>query len=329
MAWPIAKMLDIVLHHGHDDHGGELEKYDRSELSALVRLQYESRKAAKVMRKQNKMRLGDALVHDHIDGSGISPNVNNYSMTSGNGQELKRMRSSDAETHRFVKHVDEVVMIEGALQMHTKKVYDVMQPWKEVYSIPDDMELNESNILQIYSKGYSRIPVYEQDAEAETGTTTDTDITQRIKGLFKSRQLTVISAQEKRNLQNLPLAIPFCVSPDMNMVDLLNLLQGGKGHMAIVCLKPQIAIDALQNGDSIPSDAQVIGLVTLEDCIEELIQEEIYDEYDRAERITNERMKKVAEKWKAFVAKRKKQRAEMSQKEKETTDENTKLLSTL
>lgn len=70
-------------------------------------------------------------------------------------------------------------------------------------------------------------------------------------------------------------------------------------------------MDALKNKGCIPDDANVVGLVTLEDCIEELIQGEIYDEYDKEERrLTHERMKRVAEKWKAFVAKRKKAREE-------------------
>ena len=328
IAWPIAKMLDIFLHgggggEGHDNqHDNALQKYDRSELSALVRLQFESRKAAKAMRKQDLTNLSDALVKDLDHGVGSDVVVQ---PVEGSAQ-----RSSSKST-RFVKHIDEVNMIEGALQMQIKKVFDVMQPWKDVYAIPEDMVLNESNILQIYSKGYSRIPVY--DPIQKKNNPID-DVTKQIKGLFKTRQLTVISAQEKRSLESLPYATPFCVSPDMNMVDLLNLLQAGKGHMAIVCLNPQIGVDALKVGDSIPNEAEVIGLVTLEDCIEELIQEEIYDEYDKQERITHDRMKRVAEKWKKFVAKRKKEREEKFQnvvietmeKENEISNEETQLL---
>lgn len=330
IAWPIAKMLDIFLHggggdhgDGGDGHGSALQKYDRSELSALVRLQFESRKAAKAMRKQDLTNLSDALVKDLDYGVGSDVVVQ---PVDGGAQR------SDSKSTRFVKHIDEVNMVEGALQMQTKKVFDVMQPWKDVYSIPEDMVLNESNILQMYSKGYSRIPVY--DPTPIKGASRTDDVTKQIKGLFKSRQLTVISAQEKRSLESLPLATPFCVSPDMNMVNLLNLLQAGKGHMAIVCLHPQIAVDALKDGDSIPKEAQVIGLVTLEDCLEELIQEEIYDEYDKQERITHDRMKRVAEKWKKFVVKRKKEREERFQnvvietmeKGNEISNEETQLL---
>ena len=57
------------------------------------------------------------------------------------------------------------------------------------------------------------------------------------------------------------------------------------------------------------------------DCIEELIQEEIYDKYDKEERLTNDRARKVAEKWKSFVVKKREARKDAA------ADESTGLLS--
>lgn len=59
-----------------------------------------------------------------------------------------------------------------------------------------------------------------------------------IKGLFKSRMLTLINTEEKRSLKDLELAVPFCVAPNMNMVNLLNSLQAGKGHMVYCMFEP-------------------------------------------------------------------------------------------
>mmetsp|Transcript_23085 Transcript_23085/g.34371 ORF Transcript_23085/g.34371 Transcript_23085/m.34371 type:complete len:550 (+) Transcript_23085:142-1791(+) len=294
LAWPIAKVLDYFL---HDEE--TIEKYDRGELTALVRLQFEERKKAKLLKKTAGLIMKGtgkgSLNHDHP----ISP------------------QNSSEQSHRFVRHIDEVNMVEGALQMHTKKVRDVMQNWRKVYAIPSDMILNEANILEIFTKGFSRIPVYESG-----GSRGSTDSTRNIIGVFKARQLAVISAEEERPLSSIHLATPFCVSPTMNMVELLNLLQEGKGQVAIVCMNPQIAEDALTLNKAIPEKAHVVGLVTLEDCIEELIQEEIYDEYDREEKITNYRSKWVIEKWRRFVQKKKAQRKEAS----EVIDENAQLI---
>lgn len=286
IAWPIAKLLDYFL---HDDE--TIEKYDRGELSALVRLQYEARKTAKMIRKQDKYAIKESMSKDLALGE---------SMSKDHGL-----------SHRYVGHIDEVNMVEGALQMHTQTVGDVMQPWKDVYTISNDMILNESNILEIYTSGYSRIPVLMKNGDGK----------KRISGYFKARQLAVINAHENRPLSTIPLAVPFCVSPKMNMVDLLNLLQSGGGHMAIVCLKPNVAKEALDADECIPTSANVVGLVTLEDCIEELIQEEIYDEYDKEERLTNDRARKVAEKWKSFVVKKREARKDAA------ADESTGLLS--
>jgi len=218
------------------------------------------------------------------------------------------------ETDRFVRHIDEVHMIEGALQIHTKTVGDVMQAWKKVYCIRSDTILDEASILDIYRSGRSRIPVYK-------GRDTKNTV-----GLFRARQLAVISAEEQRPLATIPLAIPFCVAPSMNMVDLLNLLQAGKGHMAVVCIHPEIAENGLIKDEAIPSKAHVVGLVTLEVCIEELMQEEIYDEYDKEEREMNLRSKWVIDKWKKFVQKKKLERSWTPENGSGIAHENTQLL---
>ncbi len=292
LAWPIAKLLDYFLHEEET-----LEKYDRGELMALVRLQYEEKRKAKMLKKAERVMITSASADSHRSSGG----------------------RADTRSNRFVSIVDEVNMVEGALQMQSRKVGDVMQNWNNVYSIPSDIVLNEANILDLYRSGYSRIPVF------KSGKNGNKDATRNIIGLFKVRQLVVINAAEERPLSDIHLATPFCVAPTMNMVDLLNLLQEGKGHMAIVCMKPEIARDALSANKPIPESAEVVGLVTLEDCIEELIQEEIYDEYDRDEKITNYRSKWVIEKWRRFVAKKKAER-EASDPTGDIVDENTQLI---
>ena len=53
LAWPIAKLLDCLLHSDDDESN---EAYKRGELSALIRIQYEERLAAKRKRKQERCR---------------------------------------------------------------------------------------------------------------------------------------------------------------------------------------------------------------------------------------------------------------------------------
>jgi metal transporter CNNM len=320
IAWPIAKILDYFL---HDDEHASLEKYNSNELSALVQLQFEDRMASKKRRKQERASLTSSLVTDVVNNG-----THRSSFDEENNQ--THCSVSASESHRFVNHPDILLMVDGALDMNSTKVVDVMQKWDHVYAIPNDMVLIQKNIIDIYRSGHSRIPVYQNsndiDHNDDDGNDHDSaNMNRRICGLFLSRHLAVINSQDQRVISTLPLATPLFVQPAMNMIDLLNLFQDGKGHMAIVCLNPDEAREAMDNNVAIPLSAEIVGLVTLEDCLEELIQEEIYDEYDKEEMVALERAKRAVEKWKKFVQKKKNSRA-AAEATDEALDENSRLL---
>ena len=93
-----------------------MQKYDKKELSALVRLQFEERRNIRRRRKQRKESM---------------------SQRSRSQLQEETLTSNDEERHndasvRFVNIADEVMMIEGALQMETTTVKNVMTKWKEV-----------------------------------------------------------------------------------------------------------------------------------------------------------------------------------------------------
>jgi len=274
ISYPISKFLDWLL--GHETH-----LYNRQELAALVRVNYEQR-------KKNKR------------GSTYDKNVDS--------------------TSKFDSvNMDQVLMMEGALGLKAKTVMDVCLPMNRVYSLPDNIILNRENRTKIYLSGYSRIPVYAVSKDVQSIVATgmksfrfssrSVDNTQII-GVLLSKQLMLVESNDNRVLSSMPLQRPLCVPPTMNLNDLLNRFQSGtrgfKGaHFALVCRKPSIARTALDEGRPIPQKAEILGTVTLEDVLEELIQEEITDESDFREQMDRKRAAWVIAKWKTFVKKKK------------------------
>lgn len=371
LAMPIAKLLDRVLHDesgsgggGHNStHGGEFEEdvtegnyYNRTELSALVRIQYESQLAEKRRRKSANRKVlltktskigGGGAASTSTDNNknggldNTSSHMSNTSATStttghhshhsiraiSNQLTTTTTATPSSSQHQAVDgtiHQDEITMIEGALTLTTKRAADVCTPLRCVYALPSDTILDEEQMVQIWSRGYSRVPVYEPKPDAAATTTSLDpsssfhDISQVV-GVLLVRQLIVVDSSECRPISTLPLVRPPIISPSMHLVDIINLFQaaGGRGkgglHLAIVAARPHLASEAFERGESISKEAGVVGIITLEDVVEELLQEEIYDEADRDLELSRWGVKK----WMRFV---KKKMRRLREEEKQKND---------
>lgn len=73
------------------------------------------------------------------------------------------------------------------------------------------------------------------------------------------------------------------------------------GHMALVCARPHVGNKAFDLGQELPESAGLMGIITLEDVLESLLQEQIYDEMDRPEREATRLANMVSRQWKRFV----------------------------
>ena len=277
IATPIVKLLDYLVPHDEED-----DLYHRGELSALIKIQHEEREAKKA--RENR-HLG--IPKRNINSDSRSWRAFKKEIMEA-VQEKQRSRSNSfADDTDMTEKMEpppldttEVKVVEGALSMKTKVAMDVYTSLHNIYSIPSDMVLNKASITKIYGQGYSRVPVYATDPdypESKSG----------MIGILLSRALIVIDWDHEREVNSLPLQIPPCVSPRMNLVELLKLLQGGQyggSMMAFVCARPDLARKALAIGKPIPGEAGFMGLITLEDVLENILQTTIIDEEDQTDR---------------------------------------------
>ncbi|KAF9414625.1 hypothetical protein HW555_007554 [Spodoptera exigua] len=171
------------------------------------------------------------------------------------------------ELVRVTDHVndldkEEVNIISGALDLRKKKVSEVMTKLKDCFMLPINSILDFETMSEIVKSGYSRIPVYE-------GTRGN------IVTVLFIKDLAFVDPDDNTPLRTLcqyyqnPCNFVF---EDITLdVMLKQFKEGHKGHMAFV--------QRIEEGDGDPV-YETVGLVTLEDVIEEMIQAEIVDETD-------------------------------------------------
>ncbi|KAJ4423117.1 cell agglutination protein Mam3 [Gnomoniopsis sp. IMI 355080] len=150
---------------------------------------------------------------------------------------------------------DEVTIIGAVLDLKEKAVHDVMTPMDDVFVMSEDTVLDEDTIDMILSAGYSRIPIH------EAGNPTN------FIGMLLVKILITYDPEDCMKVRDFALATLPETRPETSCLDIINFFQEGKSHMVLV-------------SDSPGDDHGALGVVTLEDVIEELIGEEIIDESD-------------------------------------------------
>ncbi|XP_068625897.1 unextended protein-like [Battus philenor] len=157
---------------------------------------------------------------------------------------------------------EEVNIISGALDLRKKTVKDVMTKLKDCFMLPITSVMDFETMSEIVKSGYSRIPVY----EGSRG---------NIVTVLFIKDLAFVDPDDNTPLKTLcqyyqnPCNFVF---EDVTLdVMLKQFKEGHKGHMAFV--------QRIEEGDGDPV-YETVGLVTLEDVIEEMIQAEIVDETD-------------------------------------------------
>lgn len=147
---------------------------------------------------------------------------------------------------------DEKRIIHGALQFSHIKVREVMTDAKSVIAVDENQRLNDEFFKMVAEQGFSRLPVYSGDQSNIIGVLYVKDL------LVEDDDISVKETSDAFDRKFLKVGTG----------DLLDAVLGrmlkAKQHLAIVYNK----------------NHHFVGVVSLEDIIEEIIQQEIEDEDD-------------------------------------------------
>ncbi len=148
---------------------------------------------------------------------------------------------------------DEIEIIRGALKLSEKHVKDIMTPIKKVYWLAHDTVIDAHKIDAIKSAGRSRIPIF---------------------NVQKTRCYGVVLMKDMVDIDfdNSPLPVrqlPVYVSKNVGAMTALDTL-----FRKFIAAQSHLL--------PVERDGQIVGIVTIEDLLEEIIGHEIRDESDRS-----------------------------------------------
>lgn len=179
------------------------------------------------------------------------------------------------EDHEDLKESDidatEERIIKGALSFSSKTVEQVMTPRTTMFALRHDKALNNKTISEISNSGHSRIPVYKESMDDVMGVLYVKDL---IKNNWKNKEVKDMCRKDV-----------IFVDRHKKLDDLLNDFKRTRHHLFVV------------TGEY----GGVSGIVTIEDVLEEILGEEIVDEFDKHEDLQVVARKKMEKKKKNTV----------------------------
>ncbi len=155
-------------------------------------------------------------------------------------------RSEDSEIE-----ADEMVIVRNALRFGDKLVKDVMTPRSVIKALPSDQTFTTGVLKDLTESGHSRFPVYDDNVNNVTGILYLRDLISK-----HSESLTAGRAADK----------------NVNFVNEKQLLD----HVLNGFLKTKKHLFVVVN-----EFGETVGLITIEDILEEIIGREIVDEFDK------------------------------------------------
>lgn len=188
-----------------------------------------------------------SLLLDKVVGEDLGTVLNKPQMKS-----FFQFYEKESLLHTLQKRI-----LTSTLDFYDREVAEIVTPLERTYMLDGASEFNVQLMHEISEMGFSRIPVYQ--------TTRDNVI-----GVLLTKDLMFLTEDKARSLWGLKSLFLHQVpeiSPKDSLGQTMKTFQSSNSHLAIVS---QI------QGDT----KRVLGVLTMEDVIEALLQQEIKDEHD-------------------------------------------------
>eukprot|EP00667_Euglena_gracilis_P007205 EG_transcript_7279 len=176
--------------------------------------------------------------------------------------ELRALLHLHAEATRSELSRHEEKLLASALEFPDIPVASIMTGIGDVFMLEADQIVTEATKTLLWRTGHSRVPVYERDNH-------------NVIGILFVKDLTLVEPSEALTVRSILNQYPrpmVHVFEDTKLPEVLKSFKTGMGHLAVV--------QRVQTECSGDPFYEAIGIVTLEDVIERLIQDEIVDETD-------------------------------------------------
>ncbi len=167
-------------------------------------------------------------------------------------RELMEIVSEHEDSEHSAIDEDEERIIHGALRFSHLKVREVMTPIEKVVMFDENQTLTDNFFESVNDAGYSRFPIYSSNKTNVVGILFAKDL------LTEDENISIKQTEEafETNIMR--------IKGGTNLDTVLTAMLKQKRHLAIVE----------------KSNSEAIGVLSLEDIIEEIIQTEIEDEDD-------------------------------------------------
>uniref|UniRef100_A0A1J3JRA3 DUF21 domain-containing protein n=3 Tax=Noccaea caerulescens TaxID=107243 RepID=A0A1J3JRA3_NOCCA len=257
ISYPVSKVLDWVL--GHND-----PLFRRAQLKALVSIHGEAAgKGGELTHDETTIINGALDLTEKTAQEAMTPIESTFSLDINSKLDWETMGKIQARGHSRVpvysgnsKNVIGLVLVKSLLTVRPETETSVKTvPIRRIPRVPADMPLYD--ILNEFQKGSSHMAaVVKVNGKSKVTSSTNTDASNPSEGCSEMTE-------------------PLLQKRDENVVVHIDRINSNKSR-----LKNETVIDGFSHTSEEVEEGEVVGIITLEDVFEELLQEEIVDETD-------------------------------------------------